>query len=383
MNSYCPAPWMSAEITADGISPCCWYYPIASTQQFSNVPDVLNSDEFKDIRKKMLAGEEIKNCSQCYQLEKYGIESKRKILLREYGHVTDVKLKYLFLCIDNLCNLKCRGCNSGASHLWYNDELELYGTTYSPKKYSSLELSNVDQFTNLEFLEISGGEPLYSKKVEDFLTLLTSRQLEKNINFVLITNGTVKPNENVLKFMLDSKSLSVAVSIDGVGDLNDYFRSGSNFSTVLETAKYFYSFSDLRDNVTFQIITTASVYNINELKNIEKLILEQFPKAHWMIKLLEYPTHASIINLPSDYKKTLLDLMEDWGDRYEHLRDALKQTGSEEFSHFINFHESLDNMRNEICPNQLLNDYIDNYKKINPKVDSKTFFIKHINSLNK
>jgi sulfatase maturation enzyme AslB (radical SAM superfamily) len=381
-NSYCPAAWKSIEITPEGTSPCCWYYPIASRDQFTNIDEALNSPSINEIRKKMLLGEKIQGCNQCYEMEKHGIQSKRQSLIKEFGHTTDVELRYLFLTLDNLCNLRCRGCNSGASHLWYQDELDLYGKAYSPKKYSKLNLTNREQFQYLEHLEIAGGEPFYSKETENFLKFLLDNDIAKNINFSITTNCTIKPSKIFLEFMMKCKQLNLSISIDGVGELNDYFRSGSNFKEVFNTAQYFYSLHEIKNNLNFVITTTATVYNINELKSIENMIDLTFPKATWVIKRSEYPTFTAVRHLPKEYKDNILNIMKDWDTRYNHLREVLAVDAEDQFSHFINFHEGLDQIRKESCPNNLLTQYINEYKSENQKVNSKLFFIKHIEVLN-
>ena len=205
MDTYCPAPWRSLEITAEGSSPCCFFYPIATTKKFDKISQAQNSVEFQKLREQMLQGEYIKNCEQCYEMEKHGQFSKRQHLLQMYGRVTDVKLNSLFATPDNLCNLKCRGCTSGAAHLWYNDEIKLFGKSYSPQKYMALDTS-FDQYVDLEHVELGGGgEPFYSKKTDDLIFQLRQHDVIKNIDLVITTNATSTPKQEVIE---NAKKLS-------------------------------------------------------------------------------------------------------------------------------------------------------------------------------
>lgn len=380
MSSYCPAPWRNIEITSEGFSPCCYYYPIATKEKYQTVSEAALSPAFENIRQKMLSGEKIKNCEECYRIEEYGGYSKRNYLLDMYGRVDDVKITSLTYVPDNICNLKCRGCNSGAAHLWYDDEVKVFGKSYSPTKYAALEL-NVDNITDLQQIEVTGGEPFHSPKVYKLLRDIDATQSAGNMEFIINTNLTVVPEQDILKVLLNFKKIILGVSIDGIGELNNYFRSGSKFDEIQKNLDFYYDYCNTRDNFLINVVTTVTVYNINELKQIE-LFLLKYPKINWTIKLCHYPTFLNISHLPQDYKTTLLNIVSNWGTRYQQLIDALHESQENQFGHFLNFHESLDQIRNEQCPNNLLNSFIEKYKSTNGKIDSKVFFIQHVDSLN-
>ena len=45
---------------------------------YDSVDDIINSDEFKDIRRKMLKGEKVSGCERCYEHEENGNNSYRQ-----------------------------------------------------------------------------------------------------------------------------------------------------------------------------------------------------------------------------------------------------------------------------------------------------------------
>ena len=64
------------------------------------------------------------------------------------GIVNEPNIQCLDIVFDNVCNLKCRGCNSSASHLWRSDEIELYGEPLVKDKYTK-NLNYQAIFSNL------------------------------------------------------------------------------------------------------------------------------------------------------------------------------------------------------------------------------------------
>jgi organic radical activating enzyme len=382
--SYCPAPWRSLGSSSGRVAPCCWWKNeiLESTVDYNNQADILHSTTFENIRKRMLNGEIIPNCEQCDNNRKIGLTSERDNLLAEYGFVTNVQLTEIKISFDNICNLKCRGCVSGNSHLWMSDEIKLYGKSFVDKKYNYNDIYKNIDFKNIRKVHFDGGEPFLSKRCEDFLIKLYNEGNIKNLNLSCITNCNVIPSDNVLKVLNECKSLEFSISIDGFNDLNDYFRSGSNFKKLENNLNYFYDLFKEKTNTRLGAITAVSVYNINKLKEIENF-LKAYPKIEWVIKPLEYPSHMCIKNIPNELKNIIRPIIIDYGNNYKHLLNLLDMPGEDLFGHFINFHEGLNNIRNETLgdKNQLLEDFIYQYKKQNTPVDSKDFFLQQMDML--
>lgn len=371
MDSYCPYLWVGLNVLPDEITPCCaWEGSGVKITSKEDLNNVRTSPLFIKTREKMLKGERISNCKQCYYAEEAGIESNRQQAIKKYDRPTEIQLKHLDINFDNICNLKCRGCMSSSSHLWYNDEKEIYGETFFDKKY--VEQDYKLDYSNLEVVNIAGGEPFLSPKFDKFLNTIDI----ENVKILISTNGTVKPSSKVFEKFQQCKELSINLSVDGVGKLNDYFRSNSVFSDILETTEYLQQLYDLRGNKSTQINihTTVNIYNVNFLKEIEEYFTTKFPKIHCVHRILYWPEQLSIRNMPDDYKKIVLDIVEPLGEKYIDVINELKTPGKNLFDHFLNFHNKLDYLRNESLEdsNMLLSNYIKNYKKI--EVDSRVFF---------
>ena len=365
-NKYiCPAPWNGAQISNEGAAPCCSYVngSIVPMDNIENLHQILYSNEFEKIRQGMLKGEYNPNCRYCYEAEENGFVSHRQSLLSKYNSER-ISLQILETIFDNICNLKCRGCNSGASHLWIKEEKELFKRTVAPTKHTNLRFNNYD-VKSLTKVDISGGEPLLSKNAEKFLKLLIDEDVIKNIELTVVTNATVTPSTVFLECFENSESLHIAVSIDGYGELSDFYRSNSKFSDIEKNLKKYYNYFETKSNkFSLEVITTVNIYNINMLDELEEF-LKDYPKIKWNLKLLEIPQYLSIMYLPKDYKEKLIPLI-----KHEHLVKALYASEENYFVHFINFHKHLEK-RNQALPNKLLKEYIDCYKE---NANSDEFF---------
>jgi sulfatase maturation enzyme AslB (radical SAM superfamily) len=383
-NTYCPAPWRSLSISGDKVAPCCWWYNEIpdSKIDYNNQTEILHSKTFEDIRRNMLNGEKIPNCNQCYTNQQIGLMSERDHLLKKYGVTTEIELSEIRVFFDNLCNLKCRGCNSGNSHLWATDEIQLYGKTFAEQKYIVNSTYQKIDYRNIKKIHFEGGELFYSKRSEEFLYNLYEKGNINELELSCITNCTKIPPQKVLDIFLQCKYLGFSVSIDGIGELNDYFRNGSNFENIKNNLNYFYKLFENKKNINFEVITTVNVYNINKLKEIEEF-LKAYPKIISVMKPLEFPSHMSIKNLPQEYKNTLRSIIKNYGKKYNHLLNFLDFPGENLFGHFINFHEKLNEIRKETLDdkNQLLENFIAHYKKNNLPINSKDFLSQEMDKL--
>jgi len=382
--SYCPAPWKSLSISSGRVAPCCWWNNEIreSDVDYNNQNDILHSTTFKNIRKKMLNGETIPNCKQCDSNKNIGLNSERDNLIREYGFTTDINLTEIKVFFDNLCNLKCRGCTSGNSHLWMADEIKLYGKSFVDKKYNYNDIYKNINYENIKKIHLEGGELFLSKRCEEFLINLYKNSDIKKVNLSCITNCTIIPSDYILNILTECNFLEFTISIDGVGELNDYFRSGSKFKIIENNLNYFYNRFKNNPNIRLGAIITVSVYNINKLKEIENF-LNKYPKIIPVIKPLEYPSHMCIRHIPNKLKDIIRPIIVGYGNNYKHLLNLLDMPGEDLFGHFINFHEGLNNIRNEMLgdKNQLLEDFISQYKQQNKLIDSKDFFIQQMDML--
>jgi sulfatase maturation enzyme AslB (radical SAM superfamily) len=359
-DTYCPLPWIGLNIIPGQIQPCCHW-------EGTPIP-------LEQIREDMLAGRELTGCSQCYFAEKIGGSSKRLEAIEKYGIVEDVSTQLLEVTFDNVCNLKCRGCCSPTSHMWRADEVEIYGEPFIDTKYIESDIS-IDT-SNLKQIDISGGEPFLSRNVDRFIQRLS------NINEIelgIVTSGYTRPSDLMFKTMATAGRLYLTISIDAIGELNDYFRSGSKFETVLDNVEYLNKLCD--DYHKIIIHSTVSIYNVTYIKEVEEYFNKQYPHFKVQHRVLQWPEQLAIQHMPTELKDIVRPVVESFGTNYTDVLNAINLPGKDVYGHFINFHNSLDILRNESLEtvNPLLFEYIKTHN--HTPTDSKVFFLKQMDAL--
>ena len=119
-----------------------------------------------------------------------------------------LKLRYLLtrkVSISNIdvhitthCTLKCRDCSH---HIpYYSKEAQHVMSLDEYKKYIEIMLKHIDKLYNVVLV---GGEPMLHEDLKDFIKYsCTKKQIEQ---VLIITNGTIIPNEEVLNSMKNPK----------------------------------------------------------------------------------------------------------------------------------------------------------------------------------
>jgi sulfatase maturation enzyme AslB (radical SAM superfamily) len=248
--------------------------------------------------------------------------------------------------------------------------------SYIEKKYIKNTLYKDIDFTDLENIEVLGGEPIISPGTAEFFK--TSKELDilKNLTIQISTNGMEKPSGHVLTALLECKTLALTISIDGHGDYNNYIRSGSNFDQIVSNLEYYNTLIDIRNGDTkITVHTTISIYNVNQLDLLDNFISNQFPRFNKTHQVLQFPVFMSIKNTNQEYKDLVRPFIKNIN-----VINYLDSNGEDMFGHFINFSNQLDELRNEHIANSnpLLTSYIEKYPKVN---NSKLFLKESLKSI--
>lgn len=290
--SKCSAFWKHTNIRADNkIFPCCRFKkPIAKFN--GDVKNILNLPEYQKLRQMSEKGEYIPECEKCYYEERQGKKSLRQQFNEEYTSDT-VKLEFLEIGFDNICNLACDGCWEEFSSKWAEIK-----NAENVKKINILSTKNFENVPNtLTKVLFLGGEPLMTNRHNKFLSTL---HYPENVSVVYNTNGTFLFKKRDIELLKKFKSVEIIVSIDGVGELNDRVRSGSNWYDILiflEQLK--------KINFNFSINTVIHKNNWRGLNDLSRFISENNYK--WTINILTYPENLNISNLLNEEKQELLD----------------------------------------------------------------------------
>jgi organic radical activating enzyme len=374
-KTYCPYPFIGVSLQPNRITlPCGQYMDVSHFKENVPINDARNNSHMQEMRFKMLNNQINAGC-QCPAEENVGIKSMRQHALDRFGYHPFGKIKTAEIFFDNVCNLKCRMCASPYSHLWFDEEQELYGTTISSTKYLKNDLYKELDVNELEEVKIYGGEPLRSLEAEDFFKKLIDADVVENISIEMSTNATTLPKTYTLEVFKKCKELKVNLSVDGYKELNEFIRSGSKWEDILTTFKFFEELISERGNKKTLIIvhSAISVYNINLMYVLDNFIINNYPNFVKTYQMVQFPVVLNVQNFPDDYKSLIRNVSQD-------IQRYLKEPGTNYFNHFLNFHEKLNAIRKEDLKecNPFLHNYILRFPH---RIDSKVFFINQISKL--
>lgn len=356
-DTFCLAPWVHTYCgTQHERTTCC-----ASIEDVGNklsFKEYWNGDKMKDIRKKMLNGETVPSCHNCYNMPsalsyKYHFNVNYSKTLDEVLKNTDENGNYngLPITIDyrnSLCNLRCRMCGSSAStsiradfanvekYSYYINEAELLSST----DIKQLEIDQLNEMLflieNSEVVELywAGGEPLFNlnhyKVLEKLIELgKTDVMLRYNTN---LTNLKFK-NYDFIELISKFSNVHLYFSQDGIGEVAEYIRYGVKFDEWKSNLDKIISIKQdgwrLHFHSVVTILTLLDIENILEFVESKNVLSIDFFKCY----IDEYKNLLGLEFYPKEIIQRILD------DKIELLNTKFKQTPNRDST--INFIQKL------------------------------------------
>jgi pyruvate-formate lyase-activating enzyme len=316
-KSLCIYPWINMFTDNQDLKLCSRSPPtVASLETLSSWQ---HDKDFSLIRQKMLNGELLPDhCGVCYSYEKVGIESYRQfdsmdwLAQLDLSSIEDLKNienpYYYEVHGGNNCNIKCRGCDPdnsrpiGVEEIKFNiippkdrghdRSLRLSDNYYLPGP--STDHVNIDALDKTSMVYFQGGEPTIMPEVANFL----SQCIEKNktdFNLSMCTNG-MKLSSKFVDQINQFSQVNFSFSIDGFGKINDYWRSGTEWNTVISNAHRLESMGH-----AISINTVPGIYNVTNLHLLFEFLDKEFPFTTVYLQL-NYNHWQSAFNYPEPEK---------------------------------------------------------------------------------
>lgn len=199
---------------------------------------------YTEIRNNMIAGTQMRDhCWDCYDRELEGEESTRQYETLEWTQRLNLKTPEDFLNFDspifyeirpsNKCNIMCRTCDDGHSHL-IEREWKSIGIPLMPWKFNNTPFDKIN-FKTLQRIYIGGGEPTVMPELYQFLSKCIeagNTDFELNIG----TNGMFFSDKLVALFD-QFTNVCFSFSYDGYKQVNDYIRWQSDFDTIVDNGR--------------------------------------------------------------------------------------------------------------------------------------------------
>jgi len=406
-DTFCSAPWFRLRIDWDGqYRPCCDFkiqksefsgrknYSIHDT----TVKEWMAGEYSQYLRQNLTQGVKLPECSACWRKEQHGVSSLRQTIndtvTNNHGNDlnnTWVKIfvkkhsdSYRILSADvklsNVCNFGCIMCDPYSSSKiydkWHNQPDNKFVQKYlkedpvffdkikqnyqTQKGYQHLADLLAEPITELKML---GGEPLLDKALFQLLEC-QPKSKKSQIRLHFVTNGSLSLVDatNRLK---DYKSVSFCVSLEGVGAIQDYARTGSNWKIIEQ-----HVLEAIQNNIQISVHHTIQASTV--LKLPELLIWCHDMKIPMSFTMLENPDYLAVsvlpsaikeevihnfnnINniklLPADDKQTSIDILT--ADGVKNLIDSQPDNSKKypEFLEYIRFYEqNLSTKLSDVCP---------------------------------
>lgn len=292
-----------------------------------------NSDYMKDIRVKLMAGEEIPQCDVCNH--NLLMEGSYKgwftgNLFREqiqqafdatddtgYTTMEPVSFDYRF---SNLCNFKCRMCGEQLSSSWEVEKKvhKLWTPKDQPFMVPEIKSAMQDfqqtvvepEFRDavqrgiIEEMYWVGGEPLMYDihwwTLEEMLRNGSAKDcyMRYNSNLSRVQFG----DKNLFDYLPKYKDWMMCASIDGTGDIVEYIRTGIKWNEWLANFKEGVSLPGGKDRMKLDLTITAP--GMFSLKDLFELSLELDVE---IITKITFAFHPDIMWSPMSWPRHILN----------------------------------------------------------------------------
>jgi MoaA/NifB/PqqE/SkfB family radical SAM enzyme len=236
----------------------CWYFEHAYDAQFQGpccfqpIPNIasrtkmLQSPIYNEIKQSFDQGKWPENyCTTCRNAEILhpGKNFSKRLGLANYIDLYSTESNvqdFMQLTVDTgrYCNIQCRYCRPSSSSSWIPEALKLPNTIYNYDISVSIENLDVwpsavydytdDDFKNLKFVNIIGGEPLYNmNKLSIFLEkVLDSAGPDTCLN--INTNGTVSYKD--IPILKKFNKINLVVSFEAIEKKFEFIRTGADWN---------------------------------------------------------------------------------------------------------------------------------------------------------
>ena len=388
-KNFCILPWIHFHAWPDTkVFPCCMAdssKPVAHTTDESIIK-MMNSDEYKKLRLRMINNEPSEVCQRCYDVELLGTWSLRQSQNRvrgntylhlvnetkEDGTIENFQLKYMDIRFSNICNMKCRSCGPSCSSQWAQEYKDRHGEVTLRDRFGLHKIvvnnNEGDDFWNklepylddVEEVYFAGGEALITPEHYRILDYWLEKG-KTDVQITYTTNFSVfkYKDKNVLDYWKKFPKVAIYASLDASGPLAEYVRKGTVWDDIELNALMI---KKEVPHVLFELTPTISLWNVHQFPEfhkdwIEKGLLSKTQEIR--LNLLTNPWYASILIAPEFYKKQLLELYAPVRNDYSYSdtqRYAYKavmntlqsgQENKEGMKEFFHFNYKLDQHRKE------------------------------------
>lgn len=360
-SSFCAAKWYNATIWLGSGQTTSCHHPPAHTigAEFETNPRAIhNTNQKKEDRRMMLAGERPPGCEYCWKIEDMGRNRvsdrvyKSRIYKIEDLHTAartpaheDVNLKTLEISFDRTCQFACSYCNPAFSSTWVRDirqhgpyqGLESDGRNHFTHAHDSAQLYNYgdtnpyveaffswwesDLHRTLDELRITGGEPLMSGHTWKLIEWFKNNPGRSHTRLAI--NSNLGMQFDVVARLIDSCAgidLDIYTSNESTDTHAEYIRDGLNWQQWQSNMRQIMDIGRVR---ALHVMCTINALCLESLPEFLTQLLEW--KSQWgadfpnfTLNILRFPSFQSPLVLPDDIRMHHRDRLQTWLNTWYH-----------------------------------------------------------------
>lgn len=357
--SFCAAKWYNATIwLGSGMTTSCHHPPahLVDVSMLSANPRLLhNTDQKKEDRRKMIAGERPSGCEYCWKIEDMGSDavSDRVYKSRIYPIEAlneafetpadaDVNLRTLEIAFDRTCQFACSYCNPAFSSTWVNDirkngpynglvsdgrnhfththdtsQLYKFGET-NPYVEAFFAWWESDLHRTLQELRITGGEPLMSGETWKLIDWFKHNPGRSQTRLAINSNlGTAVDLDRLLN-SIDGLEVDLYTSNESTGLQAEYIRDGlvwddwaNNVERLLDSGKF-------RGIHIMNTINALCLYSLDQFLECIMNWKSEYGRdaVSFTLNILRFPSFQSPLVLPDELRTVFRNRLEVWLDAW-------------------------------------------------------------------
>lgn len=352
-SSFCAAKWYNATIwLGSGMTTSCHHPPahLVDQDRVRTNPGLLhNTDQKKDDRGKMLAGERPAGCEYCWKIEDMGRDAvsdrvyKSKIYPIEALNEAfatppdqDVNLKTLEIAFDRTCQFACSYCNPAFSSSWVRD-IKQHGpynnlvsdgrnhfthTHDSAQRYKFGETNpyveaffawwESDLHRTLQELRITGGEPLMSAHTWQLIDWFKANNGKSQTKLAINSNLGTDVDVDRLIASTETMDVEIYTSMEAVGIQAEYIRDGlvyqdwcNNVVKLLDAGRTVHFMATIN-----ALCLDSLCAHLNQLVSWKKQYGRD--RVNFTLNILRFPSFQSPLVLSKDLREYYKNALARW-----------------------------------------------------------------------
>lgn len=267
----CTRPWHSLMLRPNGgYRACCMqlttFRPVPIPKNKKELLDVFDSDEFVNLRKKLLAHDLSGTlCEGCFHgsFEKDIPDSTSPQYPDLKGALDKGETKIgalpdeLWLNMSHICNLKCIMCNQRQHG---DGDLDLFPVGNMIELIDSV---GIDTFSKII---IWGGEPFFSKDSVKFIDYLCNKAIDEHYETKICIISNCTELDLFTDKLRNIKNVELAISMDGFGEVYEAIRVGAKYEKVIANIMAYRSVSQSWPSTSLHYVVMSS--NLHQLSKM-------------------------------------------------------------------------------------------------------------------